>query len=252
MKRSSMKWSLILASLAISGTVAIAQPGPPPPGNNPPPNAQPRPDRPRMTPEERRKETEDKLREMMTNNGVTDTSTQDAVLAYLSNELAARQPLRQMGVKLQRALADQSITDDQIKAMIADYQNAQDLENQNRTKAQSDLDAKIHYSQNPRLQGLLMLMGVLGDGPPLMEGPRRPNQRDNDDRPNKNGNKEGNPEARKKLLGMFDKNGDGKLDAQEKAAMQAYIQQRRANKKNGNQPPPPPPNNPDNQMDNNN
>jgi hypothetical protein len=250
MKRSSTKWGLILTGLAMSSAVAFAQPGPPPPGNNPPPNAQP-PQRPRMTPEERRKQTEDKLREMMTNNGVTDTSTQDAVLAYLSNELEARQPLRQMGEKLNRALSDQSITNDQIKGMIADYQNAQDLENQNRIKAQSDLDASIHYSQNPRLQALLMLMGVLGDGPPLMEGPRRPNPRDNN-RPDQKGNKGGNPEARKKMLEMFDKNGDGKLDAQERAAMQAYIQQRRANKKNGDQAPPPPPNNnQDNQMDNN-
>jgi len=248
MKQSFNKWSLILASLTMSSAIAIAQPGPPRPGNNPPPNAQQQ--RPRMTPEERRKQTEDKLREMMTRNGVTDTTTQDTVLAYLSNELDARQPLRQMGEKLNRALSDQSITDDQIKAMIADYQNAQDLEQQNRIKAQSDLDAKIHYSQNPRLEGLLMLMGVLGDGPPLMEGPRRPNPRGNNDRPNDKG---GNPEARKKMLEMFDKNGDGKLDEQEKAAMQAYIQQRRADKKNDTQPPPPPPpNNQDDQIDNNN
>lgn len=260
MKRSSTKWSLILVGLAMSSAVAFAQPAPPPPGNNPPPpgnnpppNAQP-PQRPQMTPEERRKQTEDKLREMMTNNGITDSSMQDAVLAYLSNELEARQPLRQMGIKLQRALGDQSITDDQIKAMIADYKNAQDLENQRRTKAQSDLDANIHYSKNPRLQGLLMLMGVLGNGPPLMEGPRRPNQRDNNNRPNQNANKGDNPEARKKMLVMFDKNGDGKLDAQERAAMQAYLQQRRAEKQKDNQPPPPPPPN-DNQAnpaDNNN
>ena len=86
-----------------------------------------------------------------------------------------------------------------------------------------------------------MLMGVLGDGPPLMEGPRRPNQRDDKNRPNQNGNKGvGNPEMRKKMLAMFDKNGDGKLDDQEKAAMQAYLKQQRANKQNNTQTPPPP------------
>ncbi|MEO6906857.1 MAG: hypothetical protein ABI210_03110 [Abditibacteriaceae bacterium] len=256
MMKDTFKWSLMLTGLVLSGAVALAQPGPPPPGNNPPPpNARPRPNNQRMTPEERRKESEVKLRQMMTNNGITDTSTQDAVLAYLSNELETRKPLRQMGVKLQRALTDQSITDDQIKAMIADYKNAQDLESQNRTKAQSDLDAKIHYSKNPRLQGMLMLMGVLGDGPPLMEGSRRPNERGGKNRPNQDGNKDfTNPEQRKKMLAMFDKNGDGKLDAQEKAAMEAYIQQQRGNTQNNNQaqPPPPPPNNTqDNQTDHN-
>jgi len=236
----------MLTSLAMTGAVATAQPAPPPAGNPPPPNARPqRPDRPRSSPEDRRKQTEDKLREMMIHNGITDISTQDAVLAYLSNELNARRPLRQLGVKLQRALGDQSITDDQIKGMIADYQNAQDLENQRRIKEQSDLDAKIHYSQNPRLQGLLMLMGVLGDGPPLMEGPRGPNQRDGNrpdqNRPNQNGERGGgNPEMRKKMLEMFDKNNDGKLDADERAAMQAYRQEH-GKKQNDNQAPPPPP-----------
>ncbi len=240
--KSTFKWSLMLTSLAMTGAVAIAQPAPPPAGNPPQPNARPpRPDRPRMSPEDRRKQMEDNLREMMTNNGVTDTSTQDAVLAYLSNELDARRPLRQMGVKLQRALGDQSITDDQIKAMVADYQNAQDLETQRRSKAQSDLDAKIHYTQNPRLQGLLMLMGVLGDGPPLMEAPRGPNQRGGDNRPNQDGERGGgNPDMRKKMMEMFDKNHDGKLDADERAAMQAYRQEH-GKKQDGDQPPPPPP-----------
>ena len=246
--KSTFKWSLMLASLALSGAIAMAQPGnqpPPPPGNYPPPNAGPQ-QRPRMTPEERRKETENKLREMMTHNGITDASTQDAVLAYLSNELDARRPLRQMGVKLQRALGDQSIADDQIKALIADYQNAQEMENQRRIKAQSDLDGKIHYSQNPRLQGLLMLMGVLGDGPPLMEGAREPNQRGGNNRPDQNGGQGGNPEQRQKILQRFDKNNDGKLDADERAAMQAYRQEH-GRKQNGNQnPPPPPPDNNDN------
>lgn len=232
--KSTFKWSLMLTSLALSSAIAIAQPAPPPPpGNNPPPNARPpRPNHQRMTPEERRKETEDKMREMMTSNGVTDATTQDAVLAYLANELESRKPLRQMGVKLQRALSDKDVTDDQIKAMIADYQNAQALDQQRHVTAQNDLDTKIHYSQNPRLQGFLMLMGVLGDGPPMMRKPHPPRAK---------GKRGGNPEARQKMLKMFDKDGDGKLNAQEKAAMQAYLQQRRANKKDGNQAPPPPP-----------
>lgn len=236
--KSTFKWSLIVMSLAMSSAVAIAQPDPPP-GNPPQPNNRPQgPNRPRMTPEEQRKQSEDRLREVMTSNGVTDASTQDAVLTYLSNELDARQPLRQMGGKLYRALEDQSVSDDQIKGMIADYQNAQDLEKQRRIKAQSDLENKIHYSQNPRLEGLLMLMGVLGNGPPLMEGPRKP--RGEDDRPNpKMGNEGGgNPEMRQKMLQMFDKNGNGKLDPDERAAAQAYRQEH-GNKQNGNQAPPP-------------
>jgi hypothetical protein len=242
--KSTFKWSLMLTSVALSGAIAIGQPGnqppPPPPRNNPPPKAG-QPPRPHMTPEERRKETEDRMRAMMTDNGITDTATQDAVLAYLANELQARGPLRRMGVKLQRALGNPDISDDQIKGLIADYQNAQDLENQRRTKAQSDLDAQIHYSQNPRLQGLLMLMGVLGDGPPLMQGPREPNQRDGNNRPNQNPNegKGTNPEMRQKMLQMFDKDHDGKLDATERAAMQAYRQQQRAQKEKGDNAPPP-------------
>lgn len=241
--KSTFKWSLMLTGLALTGAVAIAQPGSPPSENSPAQNARPqRPNRPRMQSEERRKQTEDKLREMMIGNGVTDAPTQDAVLAFLANELTARRPLRQMGIKLQRALSDKSITDDQVRAIIADYQNTQDLEHQRRTKAQSDLDGKIHYSQNPRLQGLLMLMGVLGDGPPLMQAPRNPNQRDGNNRPgqnapNQNGERGGgNPEMRKRMMEMFDKNNDGKLDAAERAAMQDYRQQRNK-KQDGDQAP---------------
>lgn len=232
--KNTFNWSLVLTGLVLGGSIAFAQPNPndgPPP---PPPNGQP-PRPPRETPEQRRQEQETQLRTLMSSNGVTDAPTQDAVLTYLEDELKARAPLRQMGLKLYRALGDQNISNDQIQAMIADYQNAQDLENQRRTKSQSDLDAKIHYTKNPRLQGLLLLMGVLGDGPPLMEGQRRPNQPGNGQNP--------------RMMQRFDKNGDGTLDAQERAALQAYRQQQRA--KNGNPPPPdnnqgdnpPPPNN---------
>ena len=228
--KSTFKRILIGTALALTSAGTFAHAAPPSGGGSPRPDARPpRPERPHMTPEERRKQTEDKMRNMMANNGVTDGNTQDAVLAYLTNELEARRPLRQIGIKLQRALSDENTTDDQIKAIIADYENVQNLENQRRTQAQSDLDKAIQYSQNPRLQGLLMLMGVLGDGPPLMVAPRN-NRREGNNRPNQNkGRGEGNPEMRKKIMEQFDKNNDGKLDAEERAAIQAYRQQQ-ANK----------------------
>lgn len=238
--KSTFRRYAMLTMLALASASAIVQAAPPPAGNPPPPKARPQqPERPRMSPEERREKTEDRLREMMAANSITDNSTQDTVLAFLANELEARRPLRQLGNKLQRALSGQDTTDAQIKALIADYQNAQDLENQRRAKAQDELDKSIHYSENPRLQGLLLLMGVLGDGPPLMQAPRRANQHAGNNRPRPNGERGGgNPEMRKQIMEMFDKNNDGKLDANERSAMQAHRQQQRKNQNKGQNPPP--------------
>jgi len=244
MKSTLMK-GFILTGLVIGSGVSFAQSGDTPP-QRPPRNGafnnggnrQPQ-QRPRMTPEQRQEQSEERLRNVMKENGITEPADQNAVLAYLADELEARRPLRQKGMKLQEALSDSNTTDAQIKALVDDYHNAQKVEEQRRIKAQNDLDAKIHYTKNPRMEGFLMLMGVLGDGQPMMQGRRssqggrnnRPGrgQGDRGGRPERGPNERGNNDRRGQWMQRFDKNGDGVLDEQERAEMEAQRQQRGRN-----------------------
>jgi len=244
--KSTLIKGLVLTGLMVGGGVSFAQNGgapaqrPPYNNNNSYSNNNRPQQRPRMTPEQRQEQSEERLRGVMKENGITEEADQNAVLAYLSDELEARKPLRQMGMKLQGALGDTATTDVQIKALVEDYQNAQAVEKQRRLKAQSDLDAKIHYTKNPRMEAFLMLMGVLGDGQPMMQGRRSPEGGRNDrpgrgpggrgGRGDRGGRDQGNNgDRRGQWMQRFDKNGDGTLDDQERAQMEAQRQQRGRN-----------------------
>jgi hypothetical protein len=220
--------------------LAWAQPDPnvAPKADNPPENA--RGNRGGNM-EDRRKAMEDRMRQMLTHVGVNDAPTQDAILAYVQADMEARNPLREQTMKLFRALNNGGVTDDQLLALVTDVRAAQEAEKARREKAQADLDAKIHYTQNPRLEAVLLLAGLIGDGQNgamFMGGGGR---RGNFGGPGAQG-RQGNQGAQggdaqqrreqmqQRMLQRFDANKDGKLDADEEAAVQKFREERRQNR----------------------
>ena len=129
-----------------------------------PMNALPRTSRrPRATPAERRTQLEARLREMMQNLGVSAPATQEAVIAYLAEEEAGRTEVREAARRLLSGVR-RDAPPERMRDLISAYQSALAAESKRRIAAQSALDAKIGFSVDTRLEAVLWLSGVLGEG----------------------------------------------------------------------------------------
>lgn len=207
------------------------------------PNRPNRPER-NQNRQEGQRNPEDGIRRMMQQAGVADETTQNTVLEYMKNDMQARRPLREQGQKVFRALQGGAVTDDQLAALITDYRAAQQAEKTRREQAQAELDAKIQFSKNPRLEAMLLLTGLIGDGglvvmPNGMGGRGGPGENRRGQGGGAGGGNAANREERqKRMLERFDKNKDGKLDAAEEEAMREQARQRREQRGNRGQNAP--------------
>ena len=170
------------------------------------------------------------IRKMMTLGGVPDVATQDAVLKFMKEDVEARKPLRALGLKLFEALRAGDVNDDQMLALITDYRAAQDAEGTRREDAQDALDAKVNFTKNPRLEAMLLLAGLIGDGSGLMNaGPGGYGGRGQYGQPGANmgTNAQKREENRRKLLDRFDKNANGQIDPDEDIALKEWRLERK-------------------------
>lgn len=186
-----------------------------------------------------RRTPEENVRQIMTQAGVNDAATQTAILDYIKADMEARAPLREQGKTLYNALQGGAVTDDQLLALVTDYRSAQQAETERRKQSQADLDAKINYTKNPRLEAMLLLTGLIGDGPMMFQGggrgggPGGPGMRGGGPggpgQPGAKGGGKGmtREERQQKMLERFDTNKDGQLDDAEKAAMQEKRREQR-------------------------
>jgi len=131
---------------------------------------------------------ENAVRGVMTQTGFPDAALQDAIIAHMENESRARGPLRQSGEKLFRALQSPLVADEKVSDLLKNFQAALDADDKRRDAAEAALDLKIAYAKNPRLQSMLLLFGIIGDGAlfvPLREPPRESLQNKNGYAPQK-------------------------------------------------------------------
>lgn len=170
------KWGVsalaLTAALGLAGT-AQAQPNPndAAKGTNPPNwqqgNGGGRGNFQNMTPEQRQQFfqqiQENRLRQQLTAAGFTDAATQDPIIAYMTAQDKARQPLRDRFTKLADALQGGAATDTELSASLNDLRQAVADEKTRRDAALKDLDAKISYSKKPHLEALLTVLGLIGD-----------------------------------------------------------------------------------------
>lgn len=117
----------------------------------------------KAAPPVRRVVLEARLRDLMSQMGIVSASTQDAILAFMNADEEGKRGVRDAGRKLLAGIRRDS-PPERLKALLSEYQGAIDGENLRRERAQTALDAQVGYSLDARLESLLWLLGVLGQG----------------------------------------------------------------------------------------
>ena len=117
----------------------------------------------RPTPEERRQQTEERLRALMINLGITATATQDAIIVYLAEDEMGHTSVREAEKRLLTGLRRQ-VPPERMRDLIGDYRANLEGDRARRANAQAKLDVRVGYSLDPKLEATLWLMGVLGEG----------------------------------------------------------------------------------------
>jgi hypothetical protein len=130
-------------------------------GNNPNRNAD-RAAQNRAQEGERRAMFTSRIREMLTKAGFPEVATQDAIIAYIASEEEAKGALRMATRRLAGSLRREA-PPERLKDLLAEYKKANDAEKKRKETARADLDTKISFSKNPRLEAILLISGILGD-----------------------------------------------------------------------------------------
>jgi hypothetical protein len=261
--------SVVVATMLMVGQHAWAQPDPnePAKAENPPENnRQPRGQGGQggRNFQAGRDQMENGMRQMLQRAGVNDKAIQDVILEYVRTDFAARGQLREQGNRLWQAVRNEGVTDEQLLALITDYRAGQEAETARRKKAEADLDEKVHYTKNPKLEAMLLLGGLIGEvsGPTIMYGGGfggggggRGGQNNafgmggnqgGGGQGAQGGQNGGNrrEQMQQMMLQRFDANKDGKLDAAEEEVARKWREERRQNRNNNQnnnaaQPPQP-------------
>lgn len=105
---------------------------------------------------------ERQLRRSLAGGGVDDTQTQDAVIAYATQESTAANLILPK-IEALRAAFTNNADDKTVSSALADYRSAVKDAQTARTTAISELDKSISFSTKPKLEALLVMLGIIGD-----------------------------------------------------------------------------------------
>ena len=112
--------------------------------------------------DERWQRERDALRQSLEEAGLDDKKLQDSVVDFAQAQDASRETLRAAAARCWDALRDPDAASEALTAALKNYQDAAAAAQAEREKSLAELDAKVHFKQNPRLQMLLRLKGLLG------------------------------------------------------------------------------------------
>ncbi len=118
-----------------------------------------------MTPEQRMALMRTTIKRQLTRINVTSDAQQNAVADYVIGEAMARQKLETAALALQTGTRNTTVTDAQIAGLLNDYNAAVADDKDRHLKALNTLKAVIDVTQYPRLEAMLTVAGVYGDGP---------------------------------------------------------------------------------------
>jgi hypothetical protein len=155
---------LVVALALTSNGLIYAQPDP----NDAPMGVNPaaRPDWAKMTPEQRRQAAqqfvEQVIRGSMTGLGYTDKTQQDEVVVFANEQEKLLEPVREKHRKVAQALLNKA-NDDDVAALMADLRASIEDASKRRLAAIAELNEKIKFSQKPRLEALLSMIGLTGN-----------------------------------------------------------------------------------------
>jgi hypothetical protein len=120
----------------------------------------------KMTPEQRRQAmqqfVEQTIRAAMAGLDYTDKTQQDDVIAFAAEQEKLLEPVREKHRKVAQALLNKA-NDDDVAALMADLRASIEETSKRRQAAIAELDEKIKFSQKPRLEALLSMIGLTGN-----------------------------------------------------------------------------------------
>jgi hypothetical protein len=124
------------------------------------------PDWIRMTPEERRQAMqqfiEQTLRGSMTWLGYNDKTMQDEVVACAAEQEKLLEQVREKHRKVAQALMNKAPEKD-VAVLLTDLRSSVEEMSKKRTAALATLDERIAFTQQPRLEAFLSMMGLVGN-----------------------------------------------------------------------------------------
>ncbi|NCO35442.1 MAG: hypothetical protein AUJ92_14125 [Armatimonadetes bacterium CG2_30_59_28] len=155
------------AGVGFTLTAAAAQEGVPPPPANENPQGQNRDaERERwrnMTPEERRAQMEQFIAQRLRQRGFSDQDIA-ALKQYNSEREEAQKSLGEVFRSLSQTAKTPESTEDQARIAIAGYKEAMKTHEATLENSRKKLDESIHYSTRPKIEAILLTMGVLDNG----------------------------------------------------------------------------------------
>lgn len=145
----------------------------------------------------RRAAFEKRVREMLAKAGFPEAATQDAIIAYMAGEEQAKNSMRNAARRLVFAV-HWDVPPERLVELIGAFKKARE-DNELRAKtALAELDEKIRFSTNPRLEAVLLISGILGGEGLRLEiiGGRNTAPRENPQRPRNDRERERDREQR--------------------------------------------------------
>jgi hypothetical protein len=102
---------------------------------------------------------------------LNDEELQNTLITFLIEQGVARRNLRAQGAKLREAMRNTMLSDTQVSEILRSYRAASEQTKADYNKALIELDAKIGYSKNPRLEATLVMLNIIGDEESVGYGP---------------------------------------------------------------------------------
>ena len=106
---------------------------------------------------------ENNIRNLMRSMGVSSREMQDMVLLHITSETQAREPMRAASGRLLQAMRTPGYTEAQLSVLLNDCRVSFDTDKARRFDALTTLKAKIGPDLSPRMESMILLLGLEGD-----------------------------------------------------------------------------------------
>ena len=100
---------------------------------------------------------------MMGSLGFDDRAVQNEVLSFIAAETRARDGVRRKANDIYLALRDPNRSDKEVRILLLQYASVVSADRERRDAAEEALNDRIHFRDQPRLEAMLTLFGVIGE-----------------------------------------------------------------------------------------
>lgn len=121
---------------------------------------------PQPTPQQTERQNrmqETNIRNLIRSLGVNVREMQDMVISHIANETQAREPMRAASGRLLQAMRTPGVTEAQLSVLLNDCRVSFDTDKVRRAEALDALKTKIGPNLTPRIESMMLLLGLEGD-----------------------------------------------------------------------------------------